>query len=50
MKTYLAKNKEIERKWHLVDADGLVLGMLASRVASILKGKTKPIYTANVDT
>lgn len=50
MKTFLAKNKEIERKWHLVDADGLVLGRLASRVASILKGKTKPIYTANVDT
>ena len=50
MKTIIAKNSEIIRKWHLVDADGMVLGRLASRVASILKGKTKAIYTPNVDT
>ncbi len=50
MKTYIAKNTEVEKKWHLVDADGMVLGRLASRVASILKGKTKSIYTPNIDT
>ncbi len=50
MKTIFAKKTDIQRKWHLVDADGMVLGRLASRVASILKGKTKPIYTPNVDT
>jgi len=50
MNTYLAKNTDVKRKWHLVDADGMVLGRLASRVASILKGKTKPIYTPNIDT
>ena len=50
MKTILAKKTDIIRKWHLVDADGQVLGRLASRVASILKGKTKTIYTPNVDT
>ncbi|GBE05082.1 MAG TPA: 50S ribosomal protein L13 [Nitrospirae bacterium] len=50
MKTFLAKNTDVEKKWHLVDADGAVLGRLASRVASILKGKTKPIYTPYIDT
>ncbi len=50
MKTFLAKNTDVEKKWHLVDADGLVLGRLASRIASILKGKTKPIYTPYIDT
>ncbi len=50
MKTFLAKNTDIVKKWHVVDADGMVLGRLASRVASILKGKTKPIYTPNIDT
>jgi large subunit ribosomal protein L13 len=50
MKTQFAKNKEVVRKWHLIDADGMVLGRLASRVAPILKGKTKPIYTPNTDT
>ncbi|HDZ61870.1 MAG TPA: 50S ribosomal protein L13 [Nitrospirae bacterium] len=50
MKTILAKKTDIVRKWHLVDADGQVLGRLASRVASILRGKTKTIYTPNVDT
>jgi large subunit ribosomal protein L13 len=50
MKTVFAKNKDIVRKWHLVDADGQVLGRLASRIAPILTGKTKPIYTPNADT
>jgi large subunit ribosomal protein L13 len=50
MKTHFARNKDIKKKWHLVDADGQVLGRLASRVAPILKGKTKPVYTPHVDT
>lgn len=50
MKTYMAKNGEVEQKWFVVDADGLVLGRLASRVASIVRGKTKPIFTPHVDT
>lgn len=50
MKTYVAKPNEVERKWFLVDADGQVLGRLASRVATILRGKHKPIYTPHVDT
>ena len=50
MKTVFAKKTDVERKWYVVDADGQVLGRLASRVAMILRGKTKPIYTPNVDT
>ena len=50
MKSYMAKPNEIERKWYVVDADGKVLGRLASEVASILRGKNKPIYTPHVDT
>ena len=50
MKSYLAKKGDIEQKWHLVDADGQILGRLASKIAPILMGKTKPIYTPNVDT
>ena len=50
MKTFFARKKDIKRKWYIVDAEGMVLGRLASRVASILKGKTKPIYTPNIDT
>ncbi len=50
MKTFMPKAAEIDRKWYVVDADGLVLGRLASQVASILRGKNKPIYTPNVDT
>ncbi len=50
MKTYVAKPQEIERKWYVVDAEGQVLGRLAAQVASILKGKHKPIYTPHVDT
>ncbi|MCL4554585.1 MAG: 50S ribosomal protein L13 [Actinobacteria bacterium] len=50
MKTYHAKPGEVEREWLLVDANDMVLGRLASRVAQILKGKNKPQYTPHVDT
>ncbi len=50
MKTYLPPVHEIERKWHLVDAEELVLGRLASRIASVLMGKEKPCYTDFLDT
>ena len=46
----MPKSSEIDRKWYVVDASGMVLGRLASQVASILRGKNKPIYTPNVDT
>ena len=49
MKSYLAKKGEVERKWWLINADGQVLGRLASQVASVLRGKTKPEFTQNVD-
>ena len=48
-KTYMAKPGEVESKWYVVDATGMVLGRLASQVASILKGKNKPEYTPHVD-
>ena len=50
MKTFVPKTADINRKWYVVDAEGLVLGRLASQVANILRGKNKPIYTPNVDT
>ncbi len=50
MKSYMAKKHEVEQKWLLVDAEGLVLGRLAARVAPILMGKNKPTYTPHVDT
>jgi large subunit ribosomal protein L13 len=50
MKTFSAKKEEIERKWYLIDAEGKVLGRLASQVAKILQGKHHPIYTPHVDT
>ena len=46
----MANAQNVERKWYFVDADGMVLGRLASQVANILRGKTKPIYTPHVDT
>ncbi len=49
MKTYTAKPAEIEKKWFLIDADGLVLGRLASQVATILRGKHKPGFTPHMD-
>lgn len=50
MKTYMAKPETVERKWYVVDAEGMVLGRLAAQVASILRGKNKPTFTPNVDT
>ena len=50
MKTYSAKPLEVERKWHLIDADGQTLGRLAVVIANLLRGKNKPQYTPNVDT
>ena len=50
MKTYMAKAEAVERKWYVVDAAGVPLGRLASKVASVLRGKNKPTYTPNVDT
>lgn len=50
MKTYSAKPGEVERKWYIIDADGVVLGRLASKVAQILRGKDKPQFTPHVDT
>ena len=50
MKTYMAKGETVERKWYVVDADGMVVGRLASQVAAILRGKHKPIYTPHCDT
>ena len=50
MKTYMAKAEAVERKWYVVDAAGVPMGRLASRVASVLRGKNKPTYTPNVDT
>ena len=49
MKTYMAKAETVERKWYVIDAEGVVLGRLATKVASILRGKHKPTYTPNVD-
>ncbi|MBP6015361.1 MAG: 50S ribosomal protein L13 [Candidatus Promineofilum sp.] len=49
MKTYVTKPAEIERAWFVVDAEGQTLGRLASSIATILKGKHKPIYSPAVD-
>ena len=50
MRTYTPKPADITRSWHVVDADGLVLGRLATEVASLLRGKHKPIFAPHVDT
>ena len=50
MKSYMAKAETVQSKWYVVDAEGMVLGRLASQVASILRGKNKPTYTPHVDT
>jgi len=49
MKTYLPKINLDQRKWHVIDANGAVLGRLAAQVADILRGKNKPIYTPHLD-
>lgn len=50
MKTFMANAQNVERKWYVIDADGMALGRVATQVANILRGKTKPIYTPHVDT
>lgn len=50
MKTYMAHAEDVVRKWYVVDAEGVPMGRLASRVAAILRGKNKPTFTPNVDT
>ncbi len=49
MKTYTPKAEDIQRKWYLIDANGQVLGRLASRVARILRGKDKPFFSPHMD-
>ena len=50
MKSYMASPSTIERKWYVVDADGMTLGRLASETAKILRGKNKPTFTPHMDT
>jgi len=50
MKTYSAKPGEVEKKWHVVDVSGLVLGRAATRIADLLRGKHKPEFTPHTDT
>ena len=50
MRTYTPKSADITRAWHVVDADGLVLGRLATEVAAVLRGKHKPTFAPHVDT
>lgn len=50
MRTYTPKASEITRKWHVVDAEGLVLGRMSTEVARILRGKHKAMFTPNLDT
>jgi large subunit ribosomal protein L13 len=50
MNTFQAKKETVERNWHVIDAEGKVLGRLASEIAKRLRGKDKPVYTPYVDT
>jgi large subunit ribosomal protein L13 len=50
MKSYMANKAEASRDWHLVDADGKVVGRLATRIAMVLRGKHKPVFTPHADT
>jgi large subunit ribosomal protein L13 len=50
MKTYTPRPRDIERRWYVLDAEGVVLGRLASQAASILRGKHKPIFAPHADT
>jgi len=50
MKTYQAKKEELEHQWYLVNAEGKILGRLATKLADLLRGKTKPTYTPHLDT
>ncbi|MEE1031396.1 MAG: 50S ribosomal protein L13 [Ruminococcus sp.] len=50
MKSFMANPDKIERKWYVVDAEGCTLGRLSSEIASVLRGKNKPVFTPHVDT
>lgn len=50
MKTYSAKPSEVKSNWWIIDAEGVVLGRLATEISKILRGKNKPIYTPHIDT
>lgn len=50
MRTYTTKPEDIKREWFVIDATGLTLGRLATQIASVLKGKHKPIYSPHMDT
>ena len=50
MKTFMASPATIDRKWYVVDAEGMTLGRLASEVAAVLRGKNKPTFTPHMDT
>ncbi len=50
MKTFSATPRDIEQRWFIVDAEGMVLGRLASEIAKVIRGKHKPIFTAHMDT
>ena len=50
MKTFTATPKDIERRWFVVDADGMILGRLAAEVAKVIRGKHKPTFTPHMDT
>lgn len=50
MKTYTPKSGEIERNWRIVDAEGMVLGRIATQIADMLRGKDKPTFSPHMDT
>lgn len=50
MKTFVPKCTDISRDWYLVDAENMVLGRVATRIANVLRGKNKPVYSPSVDT
>ena len=50
MKTFMANSATVDRKWYVVDAEGMTLGRLASEVAKVIRGKNKPTFTPHVDT
>ncbi|MCL4351237.1 MAG: 50S ribosomal protein L13 [Firmicutes bacterium] len=50
MSTYMARPKDFERKWYVIDAEGIPLGRVATAAATLLRGKHKPIYTPHLDT
>jgi large subunit ribosomal protein L13 len=50
MKSFIPREKDIQKRWHVIDADGQILGRLATRAARLLTGKDKPMYTPFLDT